>query len=87
MDKKKIIQTLQSMAKEGKKPSDMLRFLVLDLGEQQQIELMLNFTEAFDVTLGEVTAIGCWWHDDSSELNDADINAYITPLISTWVSS
>lgn len=87
MDKKKIIQTLQSMAKEGKKPSDMLRFLVLDLGEQQQIELMLNFTEAFDVTLGEVTAIGGWWHDDSSELNDADINAYISPLISNWVSS
>lgn len=87
MDKKKIIQTLQSMAKEGKKPSDMLRFLVVDLGEQQQIELMLNFTEAFDVTLGEVTAIGGWWHDDSSELNDADINAYISPLISNWVSS
>ena len=69
------------MAKEGKKPSEMLRYLVLDVGEQQQIELMLLFTEAFDVNLGEVTAISAWWHDDSAELNDTDIDAYISPLI------
>ena len=81
MDKQQIILTLKSMAAEGKKPSEMLRFLVLDLGEQQQLELMLLFTEAFNVTLGEVTAIGGWWHDDSGELNDADIDAYISPLI------
>ncbi len=81
MEKQQIIQTLKTMAKEGKKPSEMLRYLVLDVGEQQQIELMLLFTEAFDVTLGEVTAIGAWWHDDSAELNDTDIDAYISPLI------
>ncbi|MEH6455830.1 MAG: hypothetical protein V7749_05885 [Cocleimonas sp.] len=81
MEKQKIIQTLRIMAAEGKKPSEMLRYLVLDIGEQQQIELMLLFTQAFDVTLGEVTAIGGWWHDDSAELNDADIDAYISPLI------
>lgn len=81
MEKQQVITTLQSMAKQGKKPSEMLRYLVLDLGEQQQIELMLLFTQAFDVTLGEVTAIGGWWHDDSAELNDADIDAYITPVI------
>ena len=81
MEKQEIIQTLKAMAAEGKKPSDMLRYLVLDLGEQQQLELMLCFTEAFDLTLGEVTAIGGWWHDDSAELNDADIDAYISPLI------
>lgn len=81
MDKQDIIQTLQIMAKEGKKPSEMLRYLVLDLGEQQQLELMLRFTEAFDLSLGEVTSIGGWWHDDSAELNDTDIDAYISPLI------
>lgn len=81
MEKQQIIQTLKAMAKDGKKPSEMLRYLVFDVGEQQQIELMLLFTEAFDVTLGEVTAIGGWWHDDSAELNDKDIDAYISPLI------
>ncbi len=81
MENKDIIQTLKTMAKEGRKPSDMLRYLVLDVGEQQQIELMLLFTEAFDLTLGEVTAIGGWWYDDSAELNDTDIDAYISPLI------
>jgi len=83
MEKQQIIQTLKTMAKEGKKPSDMLRYLVFDVGEQQQIELMLLFTEAFDVTLGEVTAIGGWWYDDSAELNDTDIDAYISHLIKT----
>ncbi len=87
MDKQQIIQQLQSMAKDGKKPSEMLRYLVLDLGEEQQLELMLSFTDAFDVKLGEVTAIGGWWHDDSAELNDADIDAYISPLLENWISS
>ncbi len=87
MNKQKIIQKLQNMAKEGRKPSEMLRYLVLDLGEEQQLELMLRFTEAFDVTLGEVTAIGGWWHDDSAELNDRDIDAYISPMITSWISN
>ena len=58
-----------------------MRYLVLDLGEQQQLELMLRFTETFNLSMGEVTSIGGWWHDDSAELNDADIDAYISPLI------
>ncbi len=82
MEKNEIILRLKALSNEGKKPSEMLRYLVLEVGEQQQIELMLLFTEAFDLTLGEVTAIGGWWHDDSAELNDADIDAYISPLIS-----
>ena len=77
---------LQSMAKEDKTPSEMLRYLVLDIGQEQQLELMILFTEAFDCTLGEVTAIGGWWHDDSAELNDTDIDAYITPLVIEWLA-
>lgn len=86
MEKQEIIRTLQSMAKDGKKTSEMLRFLVLEIGQEQQLELMILFTETFDCTLGEVTAIGAWWHDDSAELNDNDIDAYITPLITQWLS-
>jgi len=84
MEKKQLIAKLQSMANADKKPSELLRYLVLEIGEEQQLELMILFTEAFDCTLGEVTAIGGWWHDDSAELNDNDIDAYIMPLISNW---
>ena len=69
------------MGQEGKKPSELLRYLVLDLGEEQQLELMILFAEAFNCSLGEVTSIGGWWHDDSAELNDTDIDAYISQLI------
>ena len=78
-----IISTLKTMEETGRKPSEMLRYLVLDLKIEQQLELMLLFTKAFDVTLGEVTAISGWWHDNSAELNDNDIDAYIAPVIST----
>ncbi len=87
MEKQQLIQTLQAMAKEGKKTSEMLRYLVLDIGQEQQLELMILFTEAFDCLLGEVTAIGGWWHDDTAELNDNDIDAYISPLINNWLAA
>ena len=73
------------MAHDGKMPADMLRYMVLDLGNEQQLELMKLFAEAFDVTLGEVTAISAWWHDDTAELNDRDINAYMMPLIKEYL--
>ncbi len=75
-----IINALQTMAKSDNKPSEMLRYLVLDLKIEQQLELMVLFSKAFEVTLGEVTAISGWWHDSTAELNDNDINAYISHI-------
>ncbi len=83
----KIVDTLQNMAKSGGKPSEMLRYLVLDLEIEQQLELMQLFTKAFDVSLGEVTAISGWWHDASAELNDNDIDAYISPIIDEYLET
>ncbi len=83
MQRDEIISTLKTMAAEGKAPSEMLRFLVLDEKIEQQLEWMTLFSDAFDVTLGEVTALSGWWYDESAELNDNDINAYISPLINT----
>ncbi len=80
-----VIKTLQSMAASQKTPSDMLRYLVLDLKIEQQIELMKLFTEAFDVSLGEVTAISGWWHDNTAEMNDNDINHYIGWIIEAYL--
>ena len=79
------ISKLQEMAVTGGKPSEMLRYLVLDQKIEQQLELMKVFTEALDVSLGEVTAISSWWHDDSAEMNDNDIDAYISPLVNDYV--
>jgi len=84
MEKQQTIEKLQTMAREGNKPSEMLRFLVLDQGQEQQLELMLLFTQSFNCTLGELTAIGGWWHDSSAELNDNDIDAYITVVVRHW---
>ncbi len=81
MQRDEIIRTLQSMAEDSKTPAEMLRYLVFDLEIEQQLEWMKLFSEAFDVSLGEVTALSSWWHDDSAELNDNDINAYILPLV------
>ncbi|GAA0398339.1 hypothetical protein GCM10009133_03980 [Cocleimonas flava] len=81
MKREEIVDTLKLMAAENKTPAEMLRFLVLEQEIEQQLEWMTLFSEAFDVTLGEVTALSGWWHDESAELNDNDINAYIAPLI------
>ena len=87
MQEDQIIQTLKSMAQIAKTPAEMLRYLVLDLKIEQQLELMVLFTKTFNVSLGEVTSIGGWWHDDTGELNDNDINAYIAPLINEYLRS
>ncbi|WP_299873861.1 hypothetical protein [uncultured Cocleimonas sp.] len=81
MQRDEILTTLKTMAEEGSTPAEMLRYLVFNEEIEQQLEWMKLFSEAFDVTLGEVTALSAWWHDDSAELNDNDINAYIAPLI------
>ncbi|MEE9444595.1 MAG: hypothetical protein V3V19_02910 [Cocleimonas sp.] len=81
MNNTEIVQTLRVMAQDSKTPADMLHYMVLDRGNEQQLELMKLFAEAFNVTLGEVTAISAWWHDDTAELNDSDINAYMMPIV------
>lgn len=73
------------MAISQKTPSDMLRYLVLDLKIEQQIELMKLFAEAFGVSLGEVTAISGWWHDNTAEMNDNDINHYIGGVVAEYL--
>ena len=75
------------MAQDGKQAAALLRYLVLELKIEQQLEMMLLFAKAFDVTLGEVTAISGWWHDDSAEMNDNDINAYISPIINDYLKA
>ncbi len=80
-----IAQTLRTMTEDAKKPADLLRYLVLDLNIEDQVILMKAFCEAFDVSLGEVTAITSWWHNDTAEMNDNDINHYMMPLLEKYL--
>lgn len=81
------IQTLQNMAKNSKQPAELLRYLTLDLKIEQQLIIMKLFCEAFNVTLGEVTAITGWWHDGTAEMNDNDINAYMKHVLENYLKT
>ena len=62
MENEDIIEHLRSIAKNKGKPSEILRYLTVDLEMTDQINIMKLFSEAFNVTLGEVTMITAWWH-------------------------
>lgn len=81
MKNNEIIEHLRDMAENQSKPSDMLKFMTVELGMTDQVDIMQLFSSAMNVTLGEVTAIAAWWHEGERELTDNDINAYITPIV------
>ena len=75
------IEQLRDMAKQDKKPSELLKYLTVDLEMTDQLEIMRLFSTAMNVTLGEVTAVAAWWHEGERELTDNDINAYMGPIV------
>ncbi len=84
MENQDIIEHLREMAKKQSKPSQILRYLTVDLEMTDQVKIMKLFSEAFNVTLGEVTMITAWWHEGSVELNDNDIDAYLMPILEEY---
>ena len=76
-----VIEHLRNMAKNENKPSELLRYLTVDLGMTDQVDIMQLFSSSMKVSLGEVTAIAAWWHEGERELTDNDINAYMTPIL------
>ncbi|CAA6823192.1 MAG: Unknown protein [uncultured Thiotrichaceae bacterium] len=82
-----LISHLQDRVRDGQPPSALLNHMALDLDIKDQVELMKYFVEAFDLTLGEVTAIGAWWYEDEREMNDTDIDFYISPLLKGWLEN
>jgi|GEM_PF-1186719 len=81
-----IIENLRGMAQNQSKPSDMLKYLTVDLGMTDQVDIMQLFRKSMNVSLGEVTAIAAWWHEGERELTDTDIDAYMTPIVQGFVS-
>ena len=81
-----IIEHLRSMAHEQSKPSELLRYLTVDLGMTDQVDIMQLFSTSMNVSLGEVTAIAAWWHEGERELTDTDIDAYMTPIVQAFAT-
>jgi hypothetical protein len=77
---------MQDMAQQHNKASDILRFLVIEQGIEQQVTLMELFRDAFKTPFGSVTAIGAWWHEGERELDDEAINSYIGYVITDFLA-
>lgn len=87
MERHALIEHLRSMAESQSTPSDMLKFMTIDLAMTDQVDIMYLFSESMNVTLGEVTAIAAWWHEGERELNDNDIDAYMGPIVEGYVQN
>lgn len=87
MENNDIIDHLRDMAEKESSPSDMLKFLTVELSMTDQVDIMRLFSTAMNVTLGEVTAIAAWWHEGERELSDTDIDAYMAPVVKDFQNS
>lgn len=87
MERQAIIEHLRSMAVNQSKPSDLLKFMTVELAMTDQVDIMYIFSEAMNVTLGEVTAVAAWWHEGERERNDTDIDAYMGPVVGDYARS
>ena len=82
-----IMAQLRTMARNQRKPSDLLKYLTVDLNMIDQVDIMQLFSAAMNVTLGEVTAIAAWWYEGERELTDNDIDAYMTPIVQAYAKT
>lgn len=80
-----VLADVLHMAWLGKKPSEVLRYLVLDTGIKSKVQLIAIFRNSFNVSLGKVTCIGGWWHDESAELDDERIDELLKPIFDAYV--
>lgn len=87
MENNDIIQQLRDMAQKQSKPSDILKFMTVELGMTDQVDIMQLFSSAMNVTLGDVTAIAAWWHEGERELTDTVIDAYMEPIVREFTST
>jgi len=81
-----LTEQMRGMARDGKKVSQILRFMVIDQSIEDQVKLMELFRDAFKTSLGSVTAIGAWWHEGERELDDEAIDSYIGYVINDFLA-
>ena len=85
-DISKQVTTMQTMARDGSSIAEILSFIAKEYGIEEQLVLMERCRDAFNCSLGNVTAIGAWWHDGSCELDDASLNAYIGYILTDFLA-
>lgn len=81
-----IVDAMRAQARSGASPAALLRAVAKDYGIVQQIVWMELFCQAFDCTLGAVTAISAWWHEGDNELSDNDLDAYIQYIVDDYLN-
>ena len=85
-DHQSLIVQMRGMARNNSKASQILRFLVINQGIEDQVLLMELFRDAFNTSLGSVTAIGAWWHEGERELDDEAIDSYTSYVITDFLA-
>jgi hypothetical protein len=81
MFSKEIIASVVRMYGEGKRPSQILRDVLLLVPDASVPDLMRLMQEAFSLPYEAVQCIGGWWHDGTGELSDAELDSFLVAEI------
>jgi hypothetical protein len=82
-----LLTIVRSMARQGSKPSEMLRALLSHCGSEDagdsvdRNSLVQYFSEAFYFSDGQAYPIFGWFPDESGELKDSGINYLLAKRI------
>jgi hypothetical protein len=74
------IELVRRSVTKGLSPAEILRLLSKDEGlNVGHIHRVL--LDTFNVDFSDITCIGGWWHDGTSELGDSQINKFLEPYM------
>jgi hypothetical protein len=69
-------EEIRALAQNRKTPAQILRWMATQ--GLSPAEMMIQFAAAFGLPTSATACINGWWHDESGELTDADINQILT---------
>ena len=77
----KIVASVVRMYNDGRRPSEILREVLLLVPDASVPDLMRLMQEAFSLPYPAVQCIGGWWHDGTGELSDVQLDAFLVAEI------
>ena len=78
---RELFESARRQYEEGTPPSGILRELGRVAPDASVPDLMRFMQEAFALPYSAVQCIGGWWYEGSSELSDAQLDAFLVPEI------
>ena len=81
MSLKEVVASAAQMYREGMRPSQVLREVLLLVPDASVPDLMWLMREAFSLPYEAVQCIGGWWHDGTGELSDAQLDSFLVAEI------